>query len=35
MRRKDLVGLLFLIAITLYFGGTLLSYIVIDETYQV
>ncbi len=30
MRKKELVGLLFLIAITLYFGGTLLSYIVID-----
>lgn len=36
MRNKHLVGLFFLIAITLYFGGTLLSYIVIDgETYGV
>ena len=36
MRKRDLVGLVFLIAITLYFGGTLLSYLVIDEaTYGV
>ncbi|MFJ8063625.1 hypothetical protein ACIQYS_03210 [Psychrobacillus sp. NPDC096426] len=30
MRRKDIIGLLFLIVITLYFGGTLLSYIKVD-----
>ena len=36
MSKKDVVGLLFLIAITMYFGGTLLSYIVIDgATYGV
>ncbi|MGV2942552.1 hypothetical protein AB5I83_23620 [Mesobacillus sp. LC4] len=36
MSKKDLVGLLFLIAITMFFGGTLLSYIVIDgATYGV
>ncbi|WP_163971125.1 hypothetical protein [Oceanobacillus halotolerans] len=36
MTKKDIVGLVFLIVITLYFGGTLLSYFVIDgATYDV
>ena len=36
MKTKELIGLILLIAITLYFGGTLLSYIVInDATYGV
>lgn len=35
MKTKDIFGLIFLIIITLYFGGTLLSYFVTGETYGV
>ncbi|GAA0292537.1 L-asparagine transporter-like permease [Gracilibacillus halotolerans] len=31
MKTKEIIGLLVLIGITLYFGGTLLSYFVTDE----
>ncbi|MDZ5609802.1 hypothetical protein U2I54_22795 [Bacillus pseudomycoides] len=35
MKTKDIIGLIFLIAITLYFGGTLLTYFRTGESFGV